>query len=154
MKLIQIYEDVMKQEFYHGTSDFYEIDIKNNGLSGYRGVYLTTDYGKAEYYADQVSSARGGNPIIYRVNVIDSTKLRVDSNELEDPVATSDHSIDELESIIKDASKNYVKKYPKSYDRTYGFVDVDETHYWFSLNTTKTVMYDGKIPSKNVEIYE
>lgn len=134
---------------FHGTSDKYLDSIMAQGL---KEPYLTSDYTKAGYYATEVSEEVGGEPIILKVKIPDQSKLRVDYNELDEPVMNFNEgeTAQEMKKKIQAAYKKYIKENPKSYNKKHDIISVDKHDYWVSLTTTRTVWYDGIIPFENV----
>ena len=125
---------------FHGTSDTHLDSIMEHGL---KSPYLTSDYEKAGYYATEVSQETGGEPIVLKVKIPNVANLKVDFNELDEPVMTS-------EKAVQAAYKKYIAKNPDRYDKKSQVIDVDKHAYWVSLSSTRTVWYDGIIPAENI----
>jgi len=147
MKLMQIYEAVINVPFYHGTSSTRMEGIQQEGL---KNPDLTTDYDKAEYYAEEAVYEFGGEVVVLEIKRYDKSKFRVNFPELEEPVSTSNYSIKEMKKLVKKAYKKYAKKHPDSVNKKYGWVSVKPKHYWMSLDTTETVKYKGIIPPQDL----
>jgi len=131
---------------YHGTSD---ISLNSIMAQGLKSPYLTSNYEKAGYYATDVAQNDGGEAIVLKVKVPSTANLRVDYNELDEPV-NIDESEAEMKKKIQAAYKKYRQENPKSYDAKYKTISVDKHDYWVSLLTTQTVRYEGIIPFENV----
>lgn len=134
---------------FHGTSDTHLDDIMSKGLYD---PYLTSDYEKAGYYADEAAQEKGGDPIVLKVRVPSNSKLRVDFPELDEPVAVD--NLDDMKKNIQKAYKIYVQENPGAYDKTHNVINVSPNDYWVSLSTTKTVRYNGVVPPKNIVFNE
>jgi hypothetical protein len=134
---------------FHGTSDVFLDQIMEQGLNS---PYLTSDYEKAGYYATEVASEKGGEPVVLKVKVPSSSNLRVDFNELDEPVISfeSGDTSQEMNKRIQDAYKKYRLENPHLYDTKFKTINVDEKDYWVSLTTTFTVRYEGNIPASNI----
>lgn len=145
---MQIYEEINNDIFYHGTSSTRMSGIGKTGLTD---PDLTTDYEKAEYYAEEAVEEFGGDIVILQINKLNKNNLRVNFPELEEPVSTSEYSIDELENMVQVEYEKYIEQYPKSYDKNTDIISVDPKHYWVSMNATTTVKYDGIIPVTDIE---
>jgi hypothetical protein len=137
---------------FHGTTDSVIDDIMENGLNN---PYLTDSFEKAEYYSVEASEddELGGSPIILKVMIPDVSKLRVDFNELDEPVGVSS-KIETIEKNIQLEYQRYMEKNPESYDEEYDIISIKPEDYYVSLNTVNTVRYDGIIHPKFIEIYE
>jgi ubiquinone/menaquinone biosynthesis C-methylase UbiE len=57
-----------------------------------------------------------------------------------------------MKNRIQKAYKNYINKFPQSYDKKNDIITVDKHHYQVSLKTTNTVQYEGNIPSDKIKI--
>jgi len=137
---------------FHGTTDSVIDDIMENGLNN---PYLTDSFEKAEYYSVEASEddELGGSPIILRVMIPDVSKLRVDFNELDEPVGVSS-KIETIEKNIQLEYQRYMEKNPESYNKKYDTISIKPEDYYVSLNTVNAVRYDGIIHPKFIEIYE
>lgn len=147
-KLIR--EQLENNIFYHGTTDLYIDEIKNDGLEF---PYLTNLFSKAEYYAMVASEEYGGNPIVLQVLIPNKNKLLVDFNELDEPVIVDGMgNKDQVWKTIKQEYNTYAKNHPERYDKKYNLVDINPKDYWFSLKTVRSVRYDGNILKKYISI--
>ncbi len=131
---------------FHGTSDVHLDDIMSKGLYD---PYLTSDYEKAGFYATEAAMEKGGEPIVLKIRIPSNSKLRVDFNELDEPVSVN-KDWDKLRKEIQKAYKIYVQENPGAFDKIHNTINVDPKDYWVSLSTTKTAKYHGVIPAKNI----
>jgi len=146
---IEVSEDIY---LYHGTSD---IKLKEIMTIGLQNPYLTDLTDKAEYYAIEASEEIGGKGVILKIKVIDKNKLRVDFNELDEPVIID--AMGDREDVWKDIKTHYVvyaKAHPEKYDKQYKTVSIDPKDYYFSLETVDSEKYNGVIPPEYIEVYD
>jgi len=148
--VLKEYEFIRHLKLYHGTSSSKYDEIMASGLDD---PYLTDSPDKAEYYAtedvEDTEKIHGGEgvPIVLLVDIHDTSRLRVDFNEIDEPVtAGTDMSREEIEEAIQKEYKRYLEKHPESYDKKYGVINVNPKHYQVSLNTVRSVRYEGTIP--------
>ncbi len=76
------------REAYHGTSSNLLDDIRKNGLNN---PYLAKTRELAQYYAKEAVDEHGGEPVVLRVSVPESS-LRYDRASMDEPVKADQQS--------------------------------------------------------------
>jgi len=151
-RLIKKAEESEMITLYHGTSDVFYRDIKENGLQGINqhgnkiteqnawgmdvvsrdGVYLTNEIDLAENYAYRAVSNVGGDKMIVTVQV-DVNKLRKD---------------DDFETLIREVDGGY------TFDVFDTFISEEEyenlPYGLLSLKAVHCCYYDGAIPPSQI----
>ena len=138
------------QYLYHGTTDAVLDDIMKNGL---KNPYLTDLYEKAVYYSIEASEDSGGEPVVLKIKTLNKNLLRVDFNELNEPVVVGS-MIDSKKTFknIQKEYKKYIKTHPDTYDKKYDTILVRPEDYFVSLNTVHSVSYNGTIKPEFIDI--
>ena len=129
--------------FYHGTSSQFLPDIESKGLIN---PYLGNSYEKAEYYATEVSSEVGGEPMMFQVDVSDLSQLRHDYAAMEEPVLANDADRD---LAWKEAARNH-PEWIKRMESGKMIVEIPQSAWEISWQGVGSVVYSGVIPFQNL----
>jgi hypothetical protein len=139
-------------EFYHGTSSkalYNGIHDERDELhsitnEGLEYPYLAASYELAEYYAELMAENFGGEPVVLKINNLDSSKLQYDSASMNEPVMADEEERNEAWDIA-------AIEHPEWYDEWSDTITIPPEAWKYSYHAVGAVKYNGTIPLSDME---
>ena len=135
--------------FFHGTSNTHLESIFENGLS----VPCLTDIVEvAEYFAEVASELDGGEPVVFSVEVKDTSNLRADAVMIEEPILRGrleefyERIAEETDLRTEEAVRTTADK---ACERS-GVKSWDDLPFDLALEIAGGVYFAGIIPGTNI----
>ena len=131
-----------EMKLLHGTSTARWEKIRREGLGGRAGPYLTDNVDIAQYYAEEVASEDGSEPVVIEVIVRDLSKLRYDRAAMDEPVMVPMSEVCRVWRIA-------AKRHPE-WVGPHGTISIPDRRYKISLKTVHSVRYEGVVPARDL----
>jgi hypothetical protein len=127
---------------WHGTSATRSDSIRESG--GLEDPYLAATEKLAEYYAEEVATSDGGEPIVLELIVRDTSKLRHDYAAMDEPVVVGELSEKDRDNEWERAEKEH----PEWMRDDLIFIPQEEWEY--SWRGAHSVKYEGLLPLHDI----